>query len=79
MDNNVESMKSGVLAFLSRNNRTGFTESQILSAFFGSPENASEENKKTMQATLETLVSEKSIAKSTLSTKSGTKTYYKGQ
>ncbi len=78
MDNSVESMKSGVLAFLTRNNRSGFTESQILTAFFGSPENAKDDDRKALQSILESLVSEKSITKSTLSTKSGIKTYYKG-
>lgn len=77
MDNSTESLRSGILAFLKRNNRSGFTESQIISAFFGSTESASEEDRSSVQSVLEILVGEKSVLKSTLSTKSGIKTYYK--
>lgn len=78
MNSSIESFKSGVLTFLTQNNRSGFTESQIMTVFFGSMEKASDEDKTEIRSILESLVQEKKIAKSTLSTKSGIKTYYKG-
>ncbi len=77
MENELKTFKAGVLAFLTENNRSGFTESQILTAYFGKPDNASESDKKAMKEILESLVLEKKIARNTLSTKSGVKTYYK--
>ncbi|AKA48273.1 hypothetical protein IX51_03215 [uncultured archaeon] len=78
MNSSIESLKSGVLTFLTQNNRSGFTENQILTAFFGSPEKASDEDRNEISSILESLVEGKAISKSTLSTKSGMKTYYKG-
>ncbi len=78
MQNEVKSLKTGVLTFLTENSRSGFTERQILTAYFGSAENASEDDKKAIKEILESLVKDKKIARSTISTKSGVKTYYKG-
>lgn len=78
MVNDIKSLKSGVLTFLTQNNRSGFTENQILTAFFGDPEKTTETDKEGIRNILESLVDEKLITKSVLSTKSGQKTYFKG-
>lgn len=78
MDKEMKSLKSGVLTFLKQNNRSGFTENQILTAFFGSAENATDDDRKTVDSILESLVEEKAVSRNTLRAKSGAKTYYQG-
>lgn len=78
MVGDIKSLKSGVLTFLTQNNRSGFTEDQIMTAFFGKPENASQSDREGIKNILDSLVEEKSVKKSVLSTKSGQKTYYQG-
>lgn len=78
MVNEMKTFKAGVLAFLSENNRSGFTEKQILTAYFGNPDNATDADKALFKDILESLVEAKKISRSTISTKSGVKTYYRG-
>lgn len=78
MVSDIKSLKSGVLTFLKQNNRSGFTEKQLLTAFFGNAESASQSDIVEMKKVLESLVEDKSVRKSVLSTKSGQKVYYQG-
>ena len=50
-----------------------------MTAFFGDYENVSESDANSLRSVLESLVEENRITRKKISTKSGMKTYYKGQ